>query len=107
MPETILVDKLGRKIAVKAPSTLERINFFRIIGAEDCGNQMVLAELSNAMWLVSIDDKIMPKKQMVDINHIVQELEKGDADELIGKHRIELFKQKQTTEVEETALVKK
>jgi hypothetical protein len=103
----IITDKLGRKIAIKKPSTLERINFFRILGAEDCGNPMVLAELSNAMWVQSIDDKPMPKKQMVDIEVIINELEKGDADELISRHKIELFKKRQEAEQGDSELIKK
>jgi hypothetical protein len=103
----IITDKLGRKIEIKKPSTLERINFFRVLGTEDCNNPMILAETSNAMWIQSIDDKPMPKKQMVDIELIIAELEKGDANELISKHRIELFKQKQEAEQGEAELIKK
>lgn len=103
----IIEDKLGRKIVIKKPSTLERINFFRVLGAEDCGNPMLLAEFANAMWVQSIDDKPLPKKQIVDIEYIINELEKGQADELISKYRVDLHFKKLEKEQEETTLIKK
>lgn len=103
----IIEDNLGRKIAIKKPSTLERVNFFRAVGAADCNNPMVLMELSNAMWVQSIDSNPMPKKQMVDIEFIINELDKSNASELISRHRIELFEQQQAEEGKEIETVKK
>jgi hypothetical protein len=86
--QSFIEDNLGRKIFLKKPSTLERVNFFRILGSDDCSNNMVLAEFSNAMWVAAIDDRPISKKQLVDIEYICNELDKSNANDLILQHRI-------------------
>jgi len=102
-----IIDNLKRKIKIKKPSTLDRVSFFRAIGSDDCSNPMILAELSNAMWIESIDDKPMPKKQMADIEYIIQELEKSNANDLISDYRLDLYKNNKKSENGDIEVIKK
>lgn len=81
-----IVDSLGRILSLSDINGKKRIAFYRALGNKDSANQLILAEYWCVMYVERIDGKLAgPIKSLVDIEYIYDQLEKGNAIQLVNE----------------------
>lgn len=73
-----ITDDLGRSIILRKPKFSSYLNLLKALGNELSKNQAYVDNVSIVSTVVSIDGQPTPLKSSVDIDHLINDLEKSD-----------------------------
>lgn len=100
-------DDLGRRIVLRKPKWSNYLNLLKALGTELSKNQAYVDNVSIVSTVVSIDEQPMPLKSTLDIDKLIEELEKSDnALPLVAQTVIENFSDIKTIEEHNDAVKK-
>lgn len=73
-----VIDDLERSIVIRKPKYSHYLNLVKALGADLAKNSTYVELVGIVCALVSIDGEQMPMNSLVEINHIINKLEKSD-----------------------------